>query len=402
MINLQDEKSKLMKTNKKFARWIRNPRNKPSETPLVIEGEKYYKKGVRKKLHIGQTLTGEFERLGLLEFERQERQSKKDYLDAKIPSLVKTIALGWDVNPEEVLIREINRKEEISVEEHVHRLCHGYVGTHWFDTFKRRYDRVAKREQTPIIKEWYVIPRSSLDQWLCIDNQYQGMRLCEKGLILPKEESFANRSSNNLIDNFAFASLLAFLNGKSIDDIFLPANKDDFFISLSENFAIDKVIKRLIELKLHPNFEYTSEEATDKLKVSSDKLRSARLNGRLIYKKTDNPQFPKIMGIDLVLYSLRPNEKHILDSREVADLFGLQPKDVPKLHLPTGNKTGYAYQQAVLPLWKTLTDTIRNQFTYTENTLDMKLPGLTRWMMDAQREYRCKLTDLSTVVQPIK
>lgn len=399
MKSWQEARKEALK-NKHIKRWIQHPRKKPLEPPKVMKGEHYFKRGARHKIHVGQPLMRELERAGILDYQ-SGCHTYKEHRPLTPSSLANVISIGWNRDPQEVLLTNAQRPSGTTIPDHVATLCKAYEGTFWFDMFRRYYNTHAKQATSPLVREWQIILRSSLDSWLCIDNQHQGMRLCRKGLVIRRDgEPFTPCSSESIIHNEGFASLLAYLNDTTRDKTFLPAQHDPFYQELIKELTHQHVIPQLIKAKLNPGFEYTCPHAAQLLNCTTEHLKKARLEGRLPYTETSDPQWPRIKGIDIVLQGMRPPRIHAYTQAQLAEAFKIPLIKVNQLRLPLSRAGNYGHQQAVLPLWETIRTSIRNTFTETPGALNLKQHHLTRWMEEARRAYRCEYGDIALECLP--
>lgn len=390
------EQRKKALHNRAIRRWVEHPRNKPTQAPLTMKGEPYYKRGIRHKLHIGQPLLQTLQEENILALTTKGRNHYRDHPYAVQKTLADVVSIGWNVDPLSVLLENAERPKGTTIPQHVTHLCKAYEGTFWFDNLRRHYTRNVQNGRRPCVREWQVIPRSSLDNWLCIDNQYRGKMLCEKGLIVRQDgEPFTPRSSDSIIHNEGFAALLAYLEQAPQEKIFLPAQQDKWYVELITNLVKQQVIPRLIKARLHPGLNYSCAHARMLTGVSSNTFKHARLEGQLPYMETRNPQEPSVKGIDIVLYSMRPKTHYSAPRATIAKTFGLAESEVDKLHLPHSRQGTIGHQQAVLPLWKRVRDSLRETMYNTSGALHTGKTFFVTWTNEATRAYRCELDELS-------
>ena len=356
-------------------RWLRHPRNKPKSPPLVMKSERYFKSGLRHKFHIGNPILNAFLQLGILHHSENRKISYREFMPFDTSSIAKITQIGWKTNGLEALIEREPWNEETAKKytpiEQVERLCNAYTGSFWFEMFRNRYIKMHQKLGRPLphIHEWQIIQRNSLDYLLFADISNKVMRLCERKIILPRNGcTFKEKSCRNLVHPGAIAQLLAFLHETQIDEIYIPADKDNFLKKMLDNLVENNIMPYMLKNEIHPAFWYDPFQASKKSHLSTGVLKHARLQGRLPYKESDNPEKPLVRGIDLALFALRKPSKKSYNINEIAARFGVKPEHVKELHLPpTPYERTYGAQASVEPLYDEVAGRIRTSFIQDKN-----------------------------------
>lgn len=391
---------------KQIRRWLRHPRNKPKSPPLVMKNERYFKKGFRKKFHVGQPLTEAFIQTGILQFSSNPKLKYKDFTSLDPKYIAEITRIGWKTDGLEILVKKEPWSFEVSKiftpKEYIERLCNAYLGSFWYETFRNRYLKIHSflGRSMPHIHEWQIIQRNSLGYLLSTDPSHTIIRLCDKGLIIPKHGfRFKNKSSNNLVHPEALAQFLTSLHETEFDKIYIPTSKNDFFNKMLNNLIETRLIPYMLKNKIHPTFSYDPSQASKKIRIEIERIKRARLHGRLPYERTDNPEKPLMKGIDLVLFTHRKPYKQRYSLEEIAERFAIKPEHVKELHLsPTPYETAYGAQSAVEPLYDEIARRIRATFIRIE-TLPLQESNFGIYIKEALNYYDCKeITELSGVL----
>ncbi|MBR9704009.1 hypothetical protein GOV12_01250 [Candidatus Pacearchaeota archaeon] len=265
-------------------------------------------------------------------------------------------------------------------------LYNEHDGESWFEEFKDRY---RENRGVPRLFEWYNIRLNDLPQLLCSErsqttNSYETLsKLVDSGFITPREKRFIDNSKTNFVDVNRLSQLLALLCYKEQKQIL--EREDDYFNAVVKSYLHNKLVPFLIKHNLekfrkipfaeaaeilNPSiYSMPKEIAKKTLRNSQNKLRkfiSRHNQDKLEYRKNKGV----ILGIDLAIYSLRPQADNQCKEDDLLDLFALTDINTQRLRLFPNEDQKFSNRSYVSPFYDSVSKKARKLIKVPDQRYD--------------------------------
>lgn len=358
--------------------WISRVRRNYENAPLVVADETYFKIGVKRKLHIPSEIMSALTSSGIIRYSADGSVFHRSWGEVRPLdplSIAQVISNIFERPIEEVFLSSGALRgavHSLPPDLRVQQLCQSYIGTNWFEYTCRKQRNILKQSNIPTIREWYVIPASSLDNWLVLSPKYVA-KLGRAGFLIPEHGGeLKSKSMYNLLNTRSFAQLLAFFYKCSPDQIFIPTDRDKVFHSFRDKLLEGRVLPYLLEHGLAPWGSYTLPEVAAVTGRTEKDWQSRIFTSKGIsyehasYRK--DRMRVALRGIDIALDVLRMPYKKQLSREDIAALFACTRYEVDTLHLPLSREGTYGGQQSVFPLYDKFRSNIRGLFLKNSET----------------------------------
>lgn len=335
--------------------------------PLVISGERYYGRGIERKLDVSAHFVRECERHKLLLRKNGKKPAEGERIPYETDSIAELISLQWMTTVEQILLPSNYAKtpefSTLKDKEKLARLFNAYTGVGWFDCFFKAQEKNARlrkerKARYPIVREWHLIPRSEIGSWTGTDTELSE-KLYSAGFIRP-----ANRQpvecwpEKNYIDNKFLALFLSYLHKSNDVELFLPKKDDDFYHKLIEESIPQALTRAMQKDFINPLDSYEVSEAAARIERSWQRVYDNVKRGTLPSRKNNGEL--RVMGIDLAIWKAKEAWKLSMSLNEIARLFGIKIEEISLLGLPVTRSGKKGTQRTVLPLYSTLVKKVRS------------------------------------------
>lgn len=296
--------------------------------PLVTAEETYFRGGIQRKLRTSRRIvTDKLSRYGLLR-PRESDDFAYGGPTTRAPvstlSLAQTISWAFQQPIQEILIpeRAFSRKEFLQQppQERVITLFNAYTGCRWMERITKE-QKLFSDLVKPQVKPWQRISRYDLTRWFGGGMANGAVRkLSEKGMVIPKGNSWTSKSLHNIVDREALAQLIALFHGVSLDDV-LVSDNDAYLNELAQTFFYNRLIPFMSAHNINVGDTYSIPEAAALLGIPYDRVRRAAQCGT-IRNTTFAGGNTKLHGVDMAIFALKNTAKQVFTKRDVETLFG--------------------------------------------------------------------------------
>ncbi|MDD5340957.1 MAG: hypothetical protein PHC97_00805 [Patescibacteria group bacterium] len=347
--------------------------------PCIIEGERYFRSGIEKRLVLHYSTVRKLCESGLL---RSLTKSKSNgFLPlAKKPisplSIAQTLSWLLGVPIEEILknrfVFKSGKFASLTAKERVKILFQAYRGCEWFEKFLTRQEKHLEFLKKKKLMVERPITRSHIEDWFTLGFDYRiCQNLIKNGLIIP-EGRFKNKSMHNYIDLEAFAQLLSLITGVEYEEIFCQGYSSALK-AMADKFVVSRLRPFMLEMKIKPSKLFTIAEAGKLLGISYQTLFSALKRG-FIKNFPEGQNTAKILGVDLAIYGIKHKWGNILIFRQadVLNIFGVQGNvNLRKLGVLSSPEGTYSKHHYVFPLYDKVAEVAREKYFSDSKNQDL-------------------------------